>query len=300
MSATREAARGSGNLRRTMLCLAIVGHVAAAACAWMGEWAWALCVLLPAAFVVVHGSLWPHSPLFGPVLRSLPAKERLVWLTFDDGPDDDTDALLDVLDRYRARATFFLVGERAAAQPQRVRALIERGHRIGNHSMTHPAGRFWMLTPAAFERELRSTQDTIAGITGIRPRWFRAVAGLTNPGLDPVIRRNGLRRVSWSGRGFDTVDGDDARVLRRLVRAIRPGAILMLHQGLSPGRLQRLATALLDELAARGYRTVVPEPEDCLDATTSQLLKGVRPQSGVKVAVSPCEDNSAARASRPG
>src|SRR5690606_4286019 len=132
---------------------------------------------------------------------------------------------------------------------------------------------------------------------GERPRWFRAVAGLTNPWLDPVVRRNGLHRVSWSGRGFDTVDGDDARVLRRLIRAIEPGAILMLHQGLPPGRLPRLTSALLEELTARGYGTVLPEPDDGRVATTSQLLNGVRPHSGVNVGTSPSDDSSAARPS---
>lgn len=283
-----------------MLLLVLTGHLAALALALSGRGWWALLALLPAAAILLWGSLWPHSPLFGPVLRRLPGNAPQVWLTFDDGPDDDTPALLELLARHHARATFFLVGERAAQRPDQVRAIVERGHDVGNHSATHPAGRFWMLTPAAFEREIASAQTVLTQLTGRTPYWFRAVAGLGNPGLDPVLRRHRLQRVSWSGRGFDTVDSDDARVLRRLYAAIAPGAILMLHQGLAPGRLPRLTAALLQELAARGYATVLTDEAATGVATTSQLLNGVRPHSGEKVAESPSDDNSAAKASRPG
>lgn len=288
------------SLRPVMLVLVVVGHVAAAIFASLGWWAWAVVAWLPTATLLVFGSLWPHSRLFGPVLRRLPTAQPEVWLTFDDGPDDETPALLDVLDRYQARATFFMVGERAARRPDLVRAIVARGHDIGNHSNTHPAGRFWMLTPAAFERELATAQTRLQALAGQPPIWFRAVAGLTNPGLDPVLRRLGLRRVSWSGRGFDTVDGDDTRVLRRLRRAITPGAILMLHQGLSPGRLPRLTASLLDTLAARGYATVLPDAGYPGVATTSQLLNGVPPHSGENVDDRPSADSSADKPSRPG
>lgn len=293
---------GQASLRRVMLVLVVSGHVAAVVLAALGWWLSALVVLLPSGFLLVWGSLWPHSRLFGPVLRRLPTSERSVWLSFDDGPDADTVALLDVLDRHRARATFFLVGARATRQPALVRAIAERGHAIGNHSHSHPSGRFWMLSGRGFEREIADAQATLTSLAGRPPRWFRAVAGLTNPLLDPVLRRHGLSRVSWSGRGFDTVDGDDTRVLRRLLRAVRPGAILMLHQGLVPGRLPRLTDALLTELAARGYATVLPEPDATRVgvASTSQLLNGVRPHSGENVADRPSDASSAASPSRVG
>lgn len=282
------------------LAFVLLGHAVAAGLLATGHWRWALLPLLPAALVLVWGSLWPHSRLFGPVLRRLPTATKHVWLTFDDGPDADTPALLDVLDRHGARATFFLVGERAARHPELVRAIAARGHDIGNHSHTHPSARFWMLTPAAYARELREAQAVLRSLGGRWPRWFRAVAGLTNPFLAPVLHRLGLVRVSWSGRGFDTVDADDACVLGRLVRAIRPGAILMLHQGLAPGRAPRLADALLRELVERGYSTMLPEPDGAGVATTSQLLNGVLPHHGVKVADSPSDASSASRLSRVG
>lgn len=286
--------------RRATLTLVVFGHAAALVLGALGWWWWALIVLLPAGFLLVWGSLWPHSRLFGPVVCRLRTTQRQVWLSFDDGPDADTAELLEVLDRHRARATFFLVGVCAAQQPSAVRAIVERGHAIGNHSQTHPSGRFWMLSGRGFDREITDAQATLTTLAGQPPRWFRAVAGLTNPLLDPVLRRHGLRRVSWSGRGFDSVDGDDTRVLRRLLRSVRPGAILMLHQGLAPGRVPRLTDALLTELATRGYTTVLPGPDAIGVATTSQLLNGVRPHSGENVADKPSDASSDVSRSRVG
>ena len=80
-------------------------------------------------------------------------------------------------------------------------------------------------------RELQAAQDTLTAITGQRPLFFRAPAGLRNPFLDPVLARLGLRLASWSARGFDTRIGDAERVKDRLLRGLRAGAILLLHDG---------------------------------------------------------------------
>src|SRR5690606_38166453 len=110
---------------------------------------------------------------------------------------------------------------------------------------------------------------------------------------------------SWTARGFDSVDDDDARVLRRLTRAISPGAILMLHEDAAkPGRSVSLLEALLDELDARGYSTVLPEPRSAdgeSAATTSQLLNGVRPHNGEQSSIdNPSDASSPVRPARVG
>src|SRR3546814_7752591 len=86
---------------------------------------------------------------------------RRVWLTFDDGPSDDTPALLDLLDAHGAKATFFLVGERAAARPGLVRGIVARGHGLGNHSHGHPQAWFWALGPARMRREIMQCQEVL-------------------------------------------------------------------------------------------------------------------------------------------
>lgn len=282
--------------RTAALTAVIAGHGLAPLLWFAGAGAgWALAVLLAAGAVLVWGSLYPHSRLFGPVLSRLATDRPEVWLTFDDGPSPETPALLALLDRHHARATFFLVGERARRQPDLVQAIARRGHEVANHTDSHPAGRFWLLGPRALAREVGAAQATLARLAGARPRWFRAVAGLGNPFLAPVLRRAGLARVSWTARGFDAVDGDDDRVLARLLRGLRPGAVLLLHEGGAPGRSVALAARLLAALAERGYTTVLPG-----SASTSQLLNGVRPHSGENRADSPSAASSAASPSRVG
>ena len=257
------------SLRGLGLTIVVVGHALAFVAALVGAWWVAAAALAPAAFCVVWGSFNPHSRLFGAVLRQLAPRpdERIVWLTFDDGPAADTPALLAVLAKHHARATFFLVGERARRRPQHVRSIVDAGHDVGNHSQQHPAGSFWGLSPRTLAEEIARAQETLTALSGRAPRWFRAVAGHANPFLDPVLRCVGLQRVSWSARGFDSVDNDDARVLARLVRGIAPGAVLMLHEDATrPGRCPRLTDALLQELSARGYRTVAaPMPLSASD-----------------------------------
>jgi peptidoglycan/xylan/chitin deacetylase (PgdA/CDA1 family) len=291
--------------RRSLgLFIVVAGHLAALLALFVMPWWVAAIVVLPAAFVVVWGTFNPHSRLFGSVVSRLSVgSARDVWLTFDDGPSSDTLALLDVLQAHAARATFFVVAERAQRHPAVVEWIMRRGHDIGNHTVGHPSAWFWCLPPARMRRQIGDAQSALAHLAGRAPRWFRSVAGQSNPFVDPVLRQLGLARASWTARGFDSVDGDDARVLRRLTRAIRPGAILMLHEDASrPGRCVRLTRALLDELSARGYSTVLPCPglPEGGFATTSQLLNGVRPHRGVDVTVRPNETSSDSSASRVG
>src|SRR3546814_10946999 len=96
--------------------------------------------------------------MYVPVLSHLPVTDRLVWLTVDDGPSDDTPALLDLLDAHGAKATFFLVGERAAARPDLVRGIVARGHGLGNPSPRHPQAWFSEVGQARMGRDTMQCQ----------------------------------------------------------------------------------------------------------------------------------------------
>ncbi len=253
----------------------IAGHALALAW-WLGGWPWlALAVMLLTHAVFWWANLHPHSRLFGPVVRRLATDARVVWLTFDDGPSADTPALLDLLDHHGARATFFLVAAKAERHPDLVREILRRGHQVGNHSFDHPSAWFWLPHPDRTRRQIEAAQQHLQAIAGQSPRWFRAVAGHTNVFVEPVLRRLGLQRVSWSVRGFDSVDGDDARVLRRLLRGIRPGAILLLHEDLAPGRCPRLLAELLTALQRSGYRAVPGDEATVGETVESPARSGV-------------------------
>ena len=226
---------------------------------WQLGWRVGLPVFMASHLPFWWGTLWPRSRLFCPVLTRLPTRERAVWLTIDDGPSTQTLAMLDLLDRHHARATFFVVGARAAAHPELVREIVRRGHGIGNHSETHPERWFWALPPGRMRREVERTQAILQAITGVRPRWFRAVVGMANPFVASALKRNDLTRVAWSARGFDAVVADPQGVVRGIEAQLAPGVIVLMHEGATHGRNLDGMALLLQRLDALDYRTLLPE-----------------------------------------
>jgi peptidoglycan/xylan/chitin deacetylase (PgdA/CDA1 family) len=218
-----------------------------AAGAWVA-WAWLPHVLAPAG------------------VRRGRAGDGRIALTFDDGPDAEwTPRVLEILARHGARATFFLVGSRAARAPEVVRAIAGAGHEVANHSWSHRS--LWLCGPRRTADEVRRCHDLLADLAGRPPRHFRPPWGMVNAALWSVLRSVGERCVLWSvqpeGRRPRPPAEQSAWVLRRA----RPGAIVDLHdaEGLTgaPARLVQALPAVLDGLHEAGYRT----------ATVAELLE---------------------------
>ena len=226
---------------------------------WRFGWLVGLPALLASHAPFLWATFMPGSALFSPVLRRLPTNDPVAWLTIDDGPSDDTAAILDLLDAHGAKATFFLVGERARARPELVHEIVRRGHGIGNHSATHPQAWFWALPPARMREEIERTQATLRELTGATPHWFRAVVGMANPFVASVLKAHGMTRVAWSARGYDALASDPSVVADRIERNLAPGAIVLLHEGAKHGRNVEAVRAVLERLQARGYRAVLPD-----------------------------------------
>jgi peptidoglycan-N-acetylglucosamine deacetylase len=207
-----------------LICLVIVPEL----------WPWLLAVFLANHSLISLVGLWPRSTWLGSNWTELPQAAKLrneIALTIDDGPDPDvTRPVLDILERYQVKATFFYIGNKAAKHPELCREIVERGHAIENHSQQHSVY-FSMFGYTRMANEILAAQETLQGITGIRPRFFRAPAGLRNPFLDPVLKRLGLQLASWSVRAFDTRVNDADKVTERLIKGLRPGAIVLLHDG---------------------------------------------------------------------
>ncbi len=197
-------------------------------------WPWVLGAVVADHLVLTAAGLWPRSKLLGPNWTHLPdaaAATGAVAITIDDGPDPAiTPRVLDLLDQHSAKATFFCVGELVEQHAELAREIVSRGHSIENHSQHH-LHRFSVLGPKGVAAEIELAQHTIEAVTGERPRFFRAPAGLRSPFLEPVLARLGLRLASWTRRGFDTVNPDASVVFQRLTRGLRGGDILLLHDG---------------------------------------------------------------------
>jgi peptidoglycan-N-acetylglucosamine deacetylase len=231
-------------------------------------WRWwpvLLAVLVIDHLAIMAAGLWPRSTLLAPNVVDLPpaaTARREVAITIDDGPDPAvTPQVLEILARHGAKATFFCIGKRAALYPGLCRAIVAAGHDIENHGQRHP-NTASLMGLRGWHAEIETAQRTLATITGRQPQFYRAVAGLRNPFLDPVLHRLGLRLATWSVRGFDTWCRDPHRVLARLLVHTRPGAILLLHDGHAartpdgvPVIVETLPT-LLRELRERRLRPV--------------------------------------------
>ncbi|WP_213763889.1 polysaccharide deacetylase family protein [Caballeronia sp. dw_19] len=209
--------------------------VALAGCAAAPEmWPWWLAGTAINHATVTAAGLWPRSTLLGANWTRLPAIPRnanAIALTLDDGPDPlVTPQVLDLLDTHRVRATFFLIGERARRYPALTREIVARGHAVENHSQKH-VHTFSVTGMGALSREIDTAQRTLTELTGERPAFFRAPAGLRNILLEPVLQKLDLRLAAWTRRGFDTRERDPEIVARRLLRDLAPRDILLLHDG---------------------------------------------------------------------
>jgi peptidoglycan/xylan/chitin deacetylase (PgdA/CDA1 family) len=242
-------------------------HLGAAAAVFARPraWPWALGAVVLNHAALAAAGLWPRSQLLGPNWTRLPEQAGTtagVAITIDDGPEPDvTPQVLARLAQYRACATFFCVGERVLRYPDLAQEIVRCGHAIENHSQRHRHN-FSLLGPGGMSAEISSAQESIFRVTGSRPRFFRAPAGLRNPFLDPVLARLKLRLASWTRRGFDTVIADPDAVFRRLARSLQSGDILLLHDGHAArsrsGKpvILEVLPRLLDALNAQGLTPV--------------------------------------------
>jgi peptidoglycan-N-acetylglucosamine deacetylase len=228
-------------------------------------WPWTLGAVIADHLLLTALGLWPRSHALGSNWTRLPVRAAArseVAITIDDGPDPQiTPQVLAILAEHHARATFFCIGERVDQYPQIVRACVDQGHAVENHSYRH-AHHFSLLGMGALAAELQRAQRHIERASGLAPRFFRAPAGLRSPLLDPVLQRLQLQLASWTRRGFDTVNADAGQVLARLTRDLRAGDILLLHDGHAARTVAgtpvvlAVLPALLAAIEQRGLRTV--------------------------------------------
>lgn len=196
------------------------------------HWRIALSALLANHALLTLTGLLPRCNWLGSNWARLPETKRAeIALTIDDGPDPVvTPKVLDILERHDVKATFFCIGDKALRHPDLCREIISRGHAVENHSQHHRHC-FSLLGYSGFMRELKAAQTSLTEITGQRPLFFRAPAGLRNPFLDPVLAKLNLQLASWSVRAYDTRVNDAEQVAGKLINGLKPGAILLLHDG---------------------------------------------------------------------
>ena len=189
-----------------------------------------------------------------------------IAMTFDDGPSaENTPRLLEMLKQRNIKATFFLIGQNVAANPDLVRRILADGHEIGNHSWTHP--QLSKLSDDRVTMEITKTQDAIKDASGFTPSLLRPPYGAITPRQREWVEdRFGLNVILWSVDPFDWKRPGASVITQRILSQVRPGAIILSHD--IHKQTVDAMPATLDGLIAKGYKF----------ATVSQLIATNKPK----------------------
>ncbi|MCP4446865.1 MAG: polysaccharide deacetylase family protein [Myxococcales bacterium] len=230
----------------------LLGHFAAAAVVAYGYYLGALVLVLATHCFFLWGTLRPNSSLFGSVAKTFLTKQQEVWLTIDDGVcPKTTPALLDSLKKHGVRASFFVVGRKTDAHPELMERIASEGHQIANHTQTHPHASFWAAFPWTLKREIGEGTEA-----------FRSPVGMSNWFVHSYLKKRGLRPIGWSVRGLDGIATPRAEVTANIDKGLRPGAIVLIHDGYDVERRGYAPVDILEDLMQllekRGYQCTIP------------------------------------------
>jgi len=229
-------------------------------------------VTAAAAFTAGYQSMAPTGQWYGRTFTGLSSGAQQLALTYDDGPNDPhTLRLLDVLARHNVQATFFLIGRYVQQRPDIVRALINAGHMIGNHTFTHPLLTF--KRAAEVRQELTACRDAIQDAIGNHSNLFRPPFGGRRPAVLRIAHELGLEPVMWNVTGYDWNAPPAGVIERKVIQQMRGGDVILLHDGghkeMGADRSQTVVATdhLISRYKSEGYEF----------ATVQRMLEGHQP-----------------------
>ncbi len=197
-----------------------------------------------------------HYEEAGQILWEIKTDEKIIALTFDDGPHRKyTAEILDVLEQHNAKATFFIVGQNGEKNPELLSRMYEEGHELANHTFTHPL----KTNVANLMKEIQQTDEVIVGITGYQPTLFRPVEGQYTDAMIEAIAKEGYKVVMWSWH-LDTLDWKSPgvhRIVNTVLKGVKAGNIVLFHDG-GGNRAQTVKALeqILPKLEKQGYQFV--------------------------------------------
>lgn len=153
---------------------------------------------------------------------------REIAITFDDGPHEMTEKVLDLLQKFNVKATFFCIGKQIEQNPEVFKRIISEGHVVGNHSYSHSNSIGFFSTQKMMD-EISQTNSIIASFLDKKPKLFRPPFGVTNPNIAKAVKQSDLKVIGWNIRSLDTVIKDEEDVFQRVKKKIVPGGIILLH-----------------------------------------------------------------------
>lgn len=223
---------------------------------------WLLLPLLLYKAGIIYGSATICSDFYIKAICSAETKEKMIALTFDDGPHPQyTPAVLNVLEAYNAPATFFVIGKNIAGREEIIRKIDKAGHIIGNHTFSHS---FFIdfKSKAGFINELNQTSDLIYKITGKKMKWFRPPYGVTTPNLAKAAKALNYDIIGWNLRSLDTTGDSEEVIIKRIKENMKPGSVILFHD--TSAKSVTVLKQTLNFAKENGFKIVSAE----------QLLKG--------------------------
>jgi peptidoglycan/xylan/chitin deacetylase (PgdA/CDA1 family) len=183
-----------------------------------------------AAVAAGYQSMAPTGQWYGRTFTSLPRGTKQIALTYDDGPNDPhTLRLLEVFAKHGVHATFFLIGRYVQQRPDVVREIVKAGHVVGNHTFTHPLLIFKSTTEV--RKELSDCRSALHDAVGEHSDLFRPPFGGRRPAVLGIVRELGFQPVMWNVTGYDWNAPPSAVIERKVVKQIRGGDVILLHDG---------------------------------------------------------------------
>lgn len=193
------------------------------------QWWWFLLVFVVRIGILVIGSFFISSNFHIKAYCSNPLEyKKVIALTFDDGPNENTLPILDILKRHNVKATFFCIGKNIEKHPEILKRIIEEGHVVGNHSYSHSSFFDFYRKDRVME-EIRKTDALIESISGKKVQLFRPPFGVTNPSIRRALEVTKHKVIGWNIRSLDGIFKDEKIIFARIKKRIAPGGIVLLH-----------------------------------------------------------------------
>ncbi len=181
-------------------------------------------------------------------ISRIPTSEKECYLTFDDGPSRYTPLLLDTLDKWNAKATFFLVGANLISRESEARDIVARHHAVGNHSFSHP--RPWSTSSTPLQEDYRRCEDALSRISPTRSKLLRPPYGQWLPATSRWCNSNSISLVLWDVLSGDfSAAAENKEIMQACISRVQPGSIVVFHD--SPGFLRDVTIPVLENLLER-------------------------------------------------
>ncbi|MEO5996792.1 MAG: polysaccharide deacetylase family protein [Chitinophagaceae bacterium] len=218
------------------------------------SWFIYLVIFITYSLLLFYGSYFVSSDFFIKVICAADTDNREIALSFDDGPAPSyTPEILELLNDHKIKAAFFCIGNRINGNETLLRRLHEDGHMIGNHSYSH---HFWfdLFSTREMLADLKMMDQAMEKVTGLKPRLFRPPYGVTNPNLRKAIEQGNYIPVGWNIRSMDTVIKDEKKLLTKVTKALKPGAILLFHD--TSKTTLAILPSFIKQVNEKGYKIV--------------------------------------------